>query len=212
MLCLRQFRKTYSGRTILQLDDLCLSPGLYWIRGENGAGKTTLFKSIAGLIPFEGQIEVNGINLRKNRRTYASVVSYAEAEPVYPRFLTGAELVRFYQQTKGGNEENLRLIAQWLSIDRFLSQPVATYSSGMLKKLSLLLAFAGKPEWILLDEPFITLDTEAVAALQLQITEQHREGVSFFISTHQPFTSTTNYRVLEIRHQTLYPEPHVAGA
>jgi len=212
MLGLHQYKKNYSGRTILQVDHLQLSPGIYWVKGENGAGKTTLFKSIAGLIPFEGRIEVNGISLRKQRSAYTKIVSFAEAEPVYPGFLSGSELLNFYKQTKGGKTPAMQALAKSLSVEGYLPNKVATYSSGMLKKLSLLLAFTGKPAWILLDEPFITLDVDAVAALHTIIMQQHRQGVSFLISSHQALALHEPYRCLHVHQQTIHPEPYVAGA
>lgn len=212
MLSIHQYKKAYSGRTILQIDNLQLSPGIYWLRAENGAGKTTLFRSIAGLIPFEGNIEVNGISLRHQRKAYSTIVSFAEAEPVYPGFLAGSELLQFYRQTKGGDAKKVQELAKRLAIDRSLSNQVATYSSGMLKKLSLLLAFTGKPHWILLDEPFITLDVEAVKELQVIIAQQHSSGVSFLISSHQELALQVPYHCLQIRQQTIHQQPYVAGA
>jgi len=212
MLSIHQYKKSYSGRTILQIDSLQLSPGIYWLRAENGAGKTTLFRSIAGLIPFEGNIEANGIRLRQQRKAYTTIVSFAEAEPVYPGFLSGSELLQFYLQTKGGDAKKMQYLAKCLMVESYLPCQVATYSSGMLKKLSLLLAFTGKPVWILLDEPFITLDTEAVEALQVVITQQHHSGVSFLISSHQELALKTPYHSLQIRQQTIHQQPYVAGA
>jgi ABC-2 type transport system ATP-binding protein len=69
----------------------------------------------------------------------------------------------------------------------YLSQLVGTYSSGMLKKLSITLAFLGDASLILLDEPCITLDTDALQALYTGIAERHRRhNTSFLISSHQP--------------------------
>jgi ABC-2 type transport system ATP-binding protein len=54
----------------------------------------------------------------------------------------------------------------------------------MLKKLSLLAAFAGDPSWILLDEPFTTLDHDSQEALCGLIRSRHRQGISFIITSH----------------------------
>ena len=69
----------------------------------------------------------------------------------------------------------------------YINEPLGTYSSGMLKKLSIVLAFMGNPKLILLDEPLITLDIESLKILYKWIDEKHRqEKVSFFLSSHQP--------------------------
>jgi ABC-2 type transport system ATP-binding protein len=56
----------------------------------------------------------------------------------------------------------------------------------MLKKLSLLLCFLGKPQIILLDEPLITIDTESLSILYTWIADRHRNsGTTFLLSSHQ---------------------------
>jgi ABC-2 type transport system ATP-binding protein len=68
--------------------------------------------------------------------------------------------------------------------------PVGTYSSGMIKKLSLLLTFIGKPSLILLDEPLATLDEGSIHILPELISAYNKEFKTCFIfSSHQPFKS-----------------------
>lgn len=57
----------------------------------------------------------------------------------------------------------------------------------MLKKLSLVLAFLGKPKLILLDEPLNTIDAESLEVLYCWINEKHeKDKISFLLSSHQP--------------------------
>ncbi|MEJ7684890.1 MAG: hypothetical protein WKG06_45000 [Segetibacter sp.] len=55
----------------------------------------------------------------------------------------------------------------------------------MIKKVSIVLAFIGHPKIILLDEPLITIDANAVDTICSIIREKHKEGVSFIITSHQ---------------------------
>ena len=189
MLSITDFKKKYAGNQhpVLSIPELNLDAGIYWFKGENGSGKTSLFKSIAGLIPFEGTIVVDGFNIIQHRMTYTKLVNYAEAEPVYPAFLTGIDLIEFYKHTKGGSFP--AALFESLGVEKFMHQKTATYSSGMLKKLSLVLGFMGNPQLILLDEPLIALDVAAVEALQLMILQFSRQAVSFLITSHQPLSS-----------------------
>lgn len=208
MLTINQFEKKYPGSDIpvLSIPDFHLHKGIYWIKGENGSGKTSLIKSIAGLLPFKGNIIVAGARLDKNRMAYTKLVNYAEAEPQYPPFLSGKELIDFYTSTNG-HELPVALISA-LGVDKFMHNRTAVYSSGMMKKLSLVLAFTGTPQLVLLDEPLIALDTEAVDSLQNCIAAWHQKGVSFIITSHQPLSSTviTYDGVFAIKNQTLVKE------
>ena len=69
----------------------------------------------------------------------------------------------------------------------FYEHPCGTYSSGMLKKLSLALAFLGEPKVIMLDEPLITIDDRAVECMYDLIRQYHAQGVTFLLSSHQDF-------------------------
>ena len=185
MLRLANYKKYYGGELVLDIPSLDFNKGVYWVKGANGAGKSTLLKSIAGLIPFQGDISIYDYSLRRQRRLYLQNISYAPSEPVYPSFLTGWDLVRFYQEARNDRSDGAKDMAGDLQMVDHLSNRISACSSGMLKKLAIILAFIGNPSLILLDEPFITLDANSVAVLQRIIKQSEQNGLSFCISTHQ---------------------------
>jgi ABC-2 type transport system ATP-binding protein len=186
MLTLQEYSKKYTETLVLSIDDLKLSSGIYWIKGENGSGKSTLFKSIAGLIPFDGEIGFRDISLKKDPVHYRRLINYAEAEPLYPAFLTAKDLIRFIGKTKGAPIQQQEFYTQVFGVDQFFQKPCETYSSGMMKKLSLVLGFLGTPGVLILDEPLITLDEEARKILLAHINMRAKEGTTFLLSSHQP--------------------------
>jgi ABC-2 type transport system ATP-binding protein len=190
MLQFANVYKSYDQQPVLEISSLKLERNVYWLQGINGSGKTTFLSMLAGLIPFKGDILLDGINLRKKPLSYRRLVNFAEAEPLYPDFITGLELVSFYQDIRKAANIQTDLLVNIFKMHRFLSMPVGTYSSGMIKKLSLLLAFIGKPSLILLDEPLATLDEGSVHVLPDLIRAYNKEFKTCFIfSSHQPFKS-----------------------
>ena len=192
MLRLGNIQKWYGSHHIFSIDQLTLDPGTYWLKGANGAGKSTFMKMLAGLIPFKGEILIeNNISLRKNPVSYRMLLNHAEAEPVYPSFLTGNELVDFVRAIKKGTKEQANETREILGIDDYLQNPTGSYSSGMLKKLSLLMAFTGQPKWILLDEPLTTLDQSSQKALcELIMQSRQQKNISFIITSHHDIENT----------------------
>ena len=189
MLSFRNYSKSYNGQLVISIDQLNLTPGIYWIRGENGSGKSTLFKSLAGLLPFEGEIEFSdSINLKKHPVEFRRRVNYSEAEPVFPGFLTAKDLIRFISNVKGATREQAQYYTQRLGIDAFFEKPCDAFSSGMLKKLSLALGFLGSPKILILDEPLITLDEQTRIELVSLIREVNRnKDIITLLSSHQSF-------------------------
>ncbi len=186
MLQLSNIQKWYGNHHIFSIEELILPTGVYWLKGANGAGKSTFMKMLAGLIPFNGDVFIDEkTSLRKNPVQYRLVLNHSEAEPVYPSFLNGNELIEFVSKIKKGTKEQINEVIKILGIDDYLQNPTGSYSSGMLKKLSLLLAFIGQPKWILLDEPLTTLDQSSQKALSELIMQQRRQkNISFIITSH----------------------------
>ncbi|KAA5546700.1 ABC transporter ATP-binding protein [Adhaeribacter rhizoryzae] len=186
MLTFRGFRKYFGDNLILAIPELTVPAGIHWIKGQNGSGKTTLFRVLGGLIPYQGDILLNqSINLQAQPLLHRRHINLGEAAPLYPGFLTGTELVNLFSQAHKAPADQAATLIKYFNAD-YLHQPVRAYSSGMLKKLSLMLAFIGQPSLILLDEPLATLDTatvELVYNLMQEYNSKHQ--TSFLVTSHQ---------------------------
>jgi ABC-2 type transport system ATP-binding protein len=160
MLILKNYRKKYTGHLVLEAESLQIPEGLIWIKGVNGSGKSTLLKSIAGIIPFEGDILLNGISLKKDPVLIRRKITYADAEPFFPEMLTAREIIEFAASVREESDDKTLELIRYFGVDGFYKQACGGYSTGMLKKVALIMAFLGNPDLILLDEPFAFIDDE----------------------------------------------------
>ncbi len=191
MLTIRNLQKSYNARPVLTVPLLELGPGAHYFRGINGAGKSTLFRAVAGLIPFTGEIWLdNQVEVNQHPVAYRRRVSYAEAEPLYPDFLTAHDLLTFVAKARRVPAAEVDTLADWLGVTAFRYQPTGTYSSGMLKKTSLAMALLGQPDLLLLDEPLTTLDAATVARLIDYLQNRLGEGLTLLLTSHQELQPT----------------------
>lgn len=206
MLQLTNVRKAYQGKVILHIPSLLLDPGIYWIQGANGSGKSTLLKIIAGMVPFEGDITLKGSSLRHSPLTYRQHIGWAAAEPLFPPFMTGMDLVILYQRIRKVPQQQIDHLIEKFNVGNFIQGQASAYSAGMTKRLSLLLAFIGNPSLIMLDEPLTTLDTNSFTLISDLILEAaQKTGTSFLMSSHQDLdTNLLNaQRVLTVINQSI---------
>lgn len=186
-LKITSLRQKYGSLEILNIPSWEIDYGIYWIHGENGAGKSTLFRTLAGMLPYQGNVVLdNKFDLRKNPVDYRLRLNLGEAEPLYPSFLTPGDLIAFVAEAKQSPEGRAEMLISELGIN-YLTHPFGSCSSGMVKKVSLAISFLGNPSVIILDEPLITIDQEARTALFSLIETYHDQGVTFLLSSHQAF-------------------------
>ncbi|MFN8352941.1 MAG: ABC transporter ATP-binding protein [Spirosomataceae bacterium] len=207
MLSLNNFSKSYGSIEVLRVNHLLLESGIFWVKGENGSGKSTFLKAVAGIIDCKGTIQIeNTIDSKTDVVAYRKRVNFAEAEANFPTFLTGFDLIRLFAEAKGAMSSQVEYYVTTMNMNEYIHDLVGTYSSGMLKKLSIVLAFLGNPTVILLDEPLITLDQEAISVVYQWIKErfQHHQ-VSFLISSHQALAldNDLEVRTLLVQNHTL---------
>ncbi len=188
MLKVKNFSKSYNNHTIVSVENLEIPEGIHWFKGINGSGKSTFFRSVAGIIPFDGEISWNNLDIKKDAVPYRMQVNMSEADPLYPDYLSGYDLLSFIAEAKKAETSQLKDLAETLGVDVYWKSNIGTYSSGMLKKISLLSAFLGKPSLIMLDEPLITIDDRSVQIVYELVKEySEQQGTSFLLSSHQDF-------------------------
>jgi ABC-type polysaccharide/polyol phosphate transport system ATPase subunit len=150
--------------------------------GPNGAGKTTLLSVIAGLSwPDEGKVQVNG-----------QVAALLELGSGFHPDLTGAENVRLNAALLGLSRRRAREkadeIVEFSGIGDFISEPLRTYSAGMVMRLAFSVAMTVDPSILLIDEVLAVGDQAFQAKCITKILELKRQGRVLICTSHIPGT------------------------
>ncbi|WP_380166029.1 ABC transporter ATP-binding protein [Jannaschia sp. R86511] len=170
--------------------------------GPNGAGKTSLLHAVGGLLPYQGTIQVAGVDpARAGERVLARVVGLMPQRPVVPESTSVRELValgRTPHLPRFGSESDAdrRVVEQCierLCLEHVAARPATQLSGGELQRVVLARALAQQPQVLLLDEPTSALDIgHQQTVLELVDQLRREEGLTVVAAMHD-LTSAGQY-------------------
>lgn len=153
--------------------------------GENGAGKTTTMKLILNAFERDGgEIKVFGLDNIQNEREIKQKIGYAADEDCLCIGSTlGAHAKAYAKIFKNWDEKLFKKYVELWNLP--LKKKLTDFSKGMKMKAMLALAFARRPELLLLDEPAAGLDPVARIELLDILRDFVADGErSVLISSH----------------------------
>ena len=185
MINLVDLEKSFGRLHVLRGLNLSIENGqVTAIVGHNGSGKTTLIKSILGLTrPDGGRIIFDGRELGDDA-AYRARIGYMPQEARFPENLTGAEVIAMLKDLRDtGAAPDEELVAAF-DLEAELQKPLRTLSGGTRQKVSAVIAFLFRPEFLILDEPTAGLDPVASSILKDKILRERGEGRTFILTSH----------------------------
>ena len=153
--------------------------------GPNGSGKTTTLKAALGLVPFEGELTVLGLDPRTQRDALMQDVCFIADVAILPRWLRVSEAIDFVAgvHPRFNREKAERYLA---STKLKPSMKVKAMSKGMVVQLHLALVMAIDAKLLVLDEPTLGLDIMYRKQFYQNLLEDYfDEGKTIIITTHQ---------------------------
>ncbi len=155
--------------------------------GVNGSGKSTLLAVLAGIFPpISGSLRVAGLELPREAFRMRGKAALVPQDPdVYILgSLVEEDLLLGLDPDDDAGRERALAFARAFGLSNLLHQPVHTLSYGQKRKLCLASALAGKPELLLLDEPFAGLDHPAAIAMREALIRNKAAGLTQIVVGH----------------------------
>lgn len=185
--------KSYTSQTVLNRLTFGVQEGsVLGLLGNNGAGKSTLIHLLTGIHqPDSGSLYIDGkswLDASQHDSLRSQIGVLPEQGQLNPE-LTAAEQLRFTALLYGidltKNMAQVMAMAEYLFEDlSVLEKRCATFSTGMKKKLGLILAFLHKPRLVLLDEPFSGLDPGSARLVINFLNAYRRSDRVIVVSSH----------------------------
>jgi len=156
----RKALRTASGKTRVVLHDVAFSlrqGEICALLGPSGCGKTTLLQIISGLdSDFEGQIVLPS--------PHRIGMVFQE-----PRLMPWRSVAQNLRLVGSSSENELAEIVAALRLSKHLDHFPGELSLGLARRVAIARAFAVKPDLLLLDEPFVSLDAALAARLREEL-------------------------------------------
>ena len=190
MIALENLSKKYDEATVLNVASLTINKGEHFgLVGNNGAGKTTLFSLLLDLIrPSSGKVSINAIDVSKSEAWKKDTAAFID-DAFLIDYLTPEEYFAFVAQLRKVPSEELHsFLAQFEEFfnGEILGQKkyLRDFSKGNQKKVGLAAAFIGKPEVLILDEPFANLDPSSQIRFKKFLSNESNLDCTLLISSH----------------------------
>jgi len=185
MIQIQNVNKKFDNKIIFEgLDWKLINGKVYGLVGPNGTGKSTLLRMIAGVYQVDsGLITIDAKPVYENPETKKELLFISD-DPFFFAQTNVDEMRDFYQLFYPNFDNALyHQLSELFLID--LKARIDTFSKGMRRQVSLILALAAKPKYLILDEAFDGLDPVMRLALKGLISDSIiNEQMTVLISSH----------------------------
>jgi NitT/TauT family transport system ATP-binding protein len=169
-------RLTYTGAPVVDGLSLTVQPGeILVLTGPSGCGKSTVLRALAGLLrPDSGRVLADGHKVTTTSRDRGMVFQDSALLP----WRTVRSNIELALQLRGEPRAGRRRRAEhWIDevgLSGFADYLPKSLSGGMRQRVQLARGLAGAPRAVMMDEPFVALDTQTRAAMQRLLIDTWR--------------------------------------
>ncbi len=164
------------------------------IVGPNGAGKSTLLKALAGLLPVQGSVQLQGLNLSDwPRNERAQTLAWMGQEPAAADDLSVEDVVllgrvphqAWLAPVSTHDRAQALLAMKSMAVDRWAERRLSDLSSGERQRVLIARALAVQAKVLLLDEPLAHLDMPHQVQWVRSIRSLVQQGVTVVSVLHE---------------------------
>lgn len=162
--------------------------GVYGLLGSNGAGKSTTMNIMCGVLnQTEGEVYLNGINLRKNPVEAKKNIGFLpQTPPLYPE-ATVDEYLTYCAQLRHVEKSRIRDMVEVAKhkcgIAHFSKRLISALSGGYQQRVGIAQAIVHNPRFVVLDEPTNGLDPNQILEIR-QLIKEIASDRAVMLSTH----------------------------
>lgn len=187
ILEIKNVSRYFGNKKVIKNISLKVNQGeIYGFLGPNGAGKTTTIKMILGLLYIdEGEIIINGYNVKKDFEKAMTYIGGIVENPDTYEYMTALDNLKLYARIRKVDNKRIDEVVKLVGLENRIKEKVSKYSLGMKQRLGLAITLLHSPKVLILDEPTNGLDPEGIRSLRDILKKIAREdNVAVFVSSH----------------------------
>jgi len=189
-LVARNLHKSFNGHHAVHDVSFTIEKGeIFGLLGPNGAGKTTTIRILSTVLPSDhGDVMIGGYSLRDNAAAARKLIGVCPQDLALYQDLSALDNLIFFGRMEGlsGKEPRAQAIAnlELVGLLERAKDKVERFSTGMKRRVNLIVALMGEPSLLFLDEPTVGIDPQSRNNVYETIFGLRDKGMTILYTTH----------------------------
>jgi ABC-2 type transport system ATP-binding protein len=186
-------KRSDEGRLIVDAVNFKVATGeIYCLLGAKGAGKSTTINMVLNLVqPTSGRIFINGLDVSKNSEEARRLTAYVSDDVLFYGNFTARQNLDFFARLTGKRglkkEDYYALLREVGLQDASFERQMKDFTKPMRQKVGIAVAVMKDSPVVVLDEPTLGLDPNAVSEITEILIEMRGRNKAVLMSTQDIF-------------------------
>ncbi len=189
-LVARNLHKSFNGHHAVHDVSFTIEKGeIFGLLGPNGAGKTTTIRILSTVLPPDhGDVIIGGYSVKDNAAAARRLIGVCPQDLALYQDLSALDNLIFFGRMEGlsGKEARAQAIAnlERMGLLERANDKVEKFSTGMKRRVNLVIALMGEPGLLFLDEPTVGIDPQSRNNIYETIFSLRDKGMTILYTTH----------------------------
>lgn len=185
MITIEHLTKSYGRTEVVSDFSLTIDDGesiALW--GPNGAGKTTVVRCLLGLVTYDGEIRVGGLDAATHGKAVRSAMGYVPQELSFYDEMTVYDLLDYSAALRSLPPERVDEVLGMVDLLDHRDKKIRELSGGLKQRVGIASALVPDPPILLLDEPTSNLDARSRDAAIELLQGLRDDGRTLVVTSH----------------------------
>jgi ABC-2 type transport system ATP-binding protein len=189
-LVARKLHKSFNEHHAVDDVSFSIEKGeIFGLLGPNGAGKTTTIRILSTVLPPDrGDVTIGGYSISDNAAAARRLIGVCPQDLALYENLSPLDNLVFFGRMEGlsGKEARAQALAnlELVGLMERAHEKMERFSTGMKRRVNLIIALMGEPNLLFLDEPTVGIDPQSRNNIYETIFSLRDKGMTILYTTH----------------------------